>query len=398
MCLIAVKQSEDETLYHDSFRAAAVRNGHGTGIMYPKDGRIIAKKFGTVNYKVNGELYEEFLAQPVAAIHVRIATGGSKIDDTNAHPFQILSKEEDGVDLYMMHNGIIGAVEIVDSDKSDTWHFSNLYLRQLLYRNPYGLTNPFLQQMIKKYIGSSRLVFMYGDGTTVIIDGDNSGVTSKEHGGVWLSNNHSIDIPYHTRRHYGGNNSNQIWDQELRRYVDRPKQLAHDTADETQDFVPHRDRGGNMSGSSAMRLSDGYGGDWYDENIDPLFGDEGERISAYNGQTPNWLEQQLKEEQMKKDKKDTTYSIIDKNGKIIKTAEPVKETFKREEVHINHKDKFDLCSTLDDLLLEISNLTEREIHVMAKETCDKAADILIQVKTMYENGDWFEVISRHNSK
>lgn len=191
MCLIAFKRNKDEDFNYESFLIAAENNPHGTGLMYAKNGRVIVNKVGVVDKDINNELYYEFAEQEVAAIHVRKTTHG-ETDNTNAHPYCILNKEDDGVDLYMMHNGVISGVDEIDPTKSDTWHFVNLYLKPLLEKDPYMLTSPYLQQMIAKFMGSSRLLFMYGDGTTVIIADSNAHTSGADVGGCWLSNKYSL--------------------------------------------------------------------------------------------------------------------------------------------------------------------------------------------------------------
>lgn len=194
MCLIAYRREEEETFHKEFFIASAARNDHGTGIMYVKDGRVVTKKIGQkATQQDKLDMYYEWSIAPTPAfIHLRMCTSGSK-EDENAHPFQVLSLEKDGVDLWMMHNGVFNVTEL-DANRSDTWHFVNLYLKPLLKGNPYILCNPYVRAMIEKYTGGSRLCFLYGDGTVVTIE-DAQTHDDEKYGGCWLSNRSMIGTP-----------------------------------------------------------------------------------------------------------------------------------------------------------------------------------------------------------
>lgn len=199
MCLIAVRRKEDEKLHEKYYDAARIRNSDGIGIMYVKDGRVVAKKAeGKTAVYLKKELYQEFADAPVpSCLHLRFGTAGNKDDKDNAHPFQILKLEDDGVDLYMMHNGHFSGVTRVDPTKSDTWHFAHLYIKKLVKKNPYILCDPFIQSMIKDYTKGSRVVFLYSCGTKIILD-DGTGCEPLEKGGAWLSNRYTTDVTEYT--------------------------------------------------------------------------------------------------------------------------------------------------------------------------------------------------------
>lgn len=188
MCLIALRRNQGEALHEKYFNQALTRNKDGIGLMYVNNDRVVTRKLGSdATWKDKESFYTEFANAPAPAlVHLRFGTAGNRADQDNAHPFQILSKDKDGVDLWMMHNGHMHIAEI-DSTKSDSWHFANLYIKPLVKGNPYVLTNPYVQQLIKRAIGSNRLVFLYGCGTYVII-ADDAATDKIEYGGAWLSN------------------------------------------------------------------------------------------------------------------------------------------------------------------------------------------------------------------
>lgn len=209
MCLIAVKTSPNETFHYSAFQTAAKRNSDGTGIMYPKDGRIIHRKLGgKLSDEENKSLYDEFIAQPKAALHVRFTTHG-KTDNDNAHPFEILSIDKgDPVDLFLMHNGVISGAPKVKEGMSDTWHFVEFMLKPMLKADPYAVVNPYIKAMIKDFIGACRLTFMYGDGTVVLVE-DNQCNRDPQYGGVWLSNRSYLTPSYTAPNQYSRNSASQ---------------------------------------------------------------------------------------------------------------------------------------------------------------------------------------------
>lgn len=197
MCLIALcppgKKLEDWEI-----RSAFNKNSDGFGIMMPhpeKEGlrihRILSKTSDAVV-----ELYHQALTNPKLAshphgIHFRFKTHG-KVDLANTHPFRVLRKDKHGMDLFMMHNGVISAMSGIktDDDKSDTWKYIRHLIRPLLKENPALIYNPKFQIMMGMSIGSpNKLLFMDGDGKTIIVNGY-QGKTRED--GIWLSNDYSI--------------------------------------------------------------------------------------------------------------------------------------------------------------------------------------------------------------
>lgn len=189
MCLIAYRRNDSEKFKEEYFYPAAERNSDGIGIMYTENGRVIHKKLGEeANLVDKRALWREFdKAHAPSMLHVRIGTAGNKGDTFNAHPFKILDKDDgDPVDLYMMHNGMMSTADF-DDTKSDTWHFANAYIKPLVEKNPYLLCNAYIKALLSKFVGSSRVVFLYGCGTVVVIE-DYSSHTDEKAGGCWLSN------------------------------------------------------------------------------------------------------------------------------------------------------------------------------------------------------------------
>lgn len=380
MCLIAYKPNDKATFTYEDFKIAVENNKDGTGIMYPKDGRIVARKYGKPTEKQNKKMYQEFISQPAAALHVRIATAGG-VSDTNAHPFEILNKEKHGVDLWMMHNGHVKC-ERHYNERSDTWHFVNMYLRPMLKRDAYAICSPFLQEMVKDYIGCSRLLFMYGDGTTVIV-ADGVAKYDEGRGGLWLSNGHSLNKKYtppannyyqhpnyHNSKPYGADEYDDDfpYSNEYSRFIGKDgKQttiLRPDTKlvdikkpamitlpsndpmdDGDQDFIPARELTRKDVDEAVAEVMDEV-----DNSKDMV-------------QTYADLFAKGKEE-----------------GKAI-TGLPMV---------IKQTDKFDKCSTLAELIEAIADLTENQIIELVNDEPSLITDIMCDIKDKYNKCNWGE--------
>ncbi len=184
MCVI-IERPTGVTFPDENFRACWGRNGDGWGIMFPDEGRV--KVIRSMKNDEFLEVYHRLGDRPMG-IHFRLKTHGA-VNHDNLHPFPILTKEDHGRDLWMMHNGTIDIAQPYSErkhDLSDTWHFAE-YIRPLLAATPGLLDDPIFQTILGKYIGWSRLLFLDGDGKFVSVN--------KEKGihafGCWLSNDYS---------------------------------------------------------------------------------------------------------------------------------------------------------------------------------------------------------------
>lgn len=127
------------------------------------------------------------------ALHLRFRTAG-KIDEENAHPYQVLSKAEDGIDLWFMHNGTLNQFKQVNEDYSDSRNLNNVVLKDLMrtaYKN-YG--DEYLDQkylhIILKHLKNDTSAFTFNDsnGNRLILPS----TLSKEFEGWWASNDYSF--------------------------------------------------------------------------------------------------------------------------------------------------------------------------------------------------------------
>ena len=201
MCLITYSP-KGKLLDRDRFTYSHNRNNDGMGFMYKEDDTIKALRFVGTEAELYAK-YTEACANKPHALHQRFATsGGEKV--SMAHPFRVLSKERDGVDIYLMHNGVIGGLQTSDKH-SDTFVFVREILRPQLRHNPALLESKHYQWLIANAIGgSNKLLIMSSNLDAPIIINKSSGHDSEP---FWFSNSYSIAGPipqqqYKNTHHY----------------------------------------------------------------------------------------------------------------------------------------------------------------------------------------------------
>ena len=158
MCIIIWKPA-DKDIPEWRLRASMEQNDDGWGLMWHEGGRV-----HTVKSTVMEDFWKHYdqVKHRSVAIHFRFRTHGN-IDNEQAHPYQILDYDKDGMDLWMMHNGII-PIDTPDQTKSDTWTWIHTYVRPLL-KSDLGLYyDSEFWKFVKSDIGGSRLMFLDDEG------------------------------------------------------------------------------------------------------------------------------------------------------------------------------------------------------------------------------------------
>ena len=193
MCLI-VSRPADATFPIDQLEVAHFSNPHGVGFMWPGRTRLQVEKIAApTNFKQVNNLYESVLKRSAGkplAIHFRWATHGLK-DMENTHPYKILDKKKSGMDLYMMHNGIIPRVSGNNDVHSDTWHYIQSHLVDVLTDYPDLIWAEWFQNEVGFAIGAgNKLLFMDNEGRQAFVNYKQGHLA--EDTGCWLSNVYSI--------------------------------------------------------------------------------------------------------------------------------------------------------------------------------------------------------------
>jgi len=175
MC-IAILSPENVVVPRSHLYQSFQRNSDGAGFMYAENDKLIIKK-GFMDFD---SFYEEFKPhqEKSAAIHFRITTHGAT-DEANTHPFQV------GPNLGFIHNGVINAVDCSeDKSRSDTYHFNTKFLSQFYKRDSRFIYKEHFKDVIKAYVGQSKLVFLNNKGHHTIVN-EKAGVWEE---GAWYSN------------------------------------------------------------------------------------------------------------------------------------------------------------------------------------------------------------------
>ena len=199
MCLIIQRQPNFEIPF-EKFKSAITVNPNGYGLSYPDvDGKLITlrdpdKPDPEKLYRlINEELIDKDLL-----IHLRYTTVG-ETNMRNAHPFPILERKTDGIDLRMAHNGTLFTYKnMAAKGESDTRVFVRKFVRPLFKRmakamDPAELmTDPFIKELLEdKLTQSSVLTFIDGNGRSLVCNETGNG--GKREDGWYYSNSYSFN-------------------------------------------------------------------------------------------------------------------------------------------------------------------------------------------------------------
>lgn len=187
MCLL-LTQSKTSPLLSDAWLSDFYSyNQDGVGVMFAHHGELIIKKIIPNTAQEFIDFYRENISGRDCAFHLRMRTHGD-IDLLNCHPYEILNKAQHGLDLWLMHNGVLSTGNRADITKSDTWHYIQDYLKPMLAGNPDFAFHPSFKALIEDHIGgSNKFVIMDNEGRQTVIN-QSSGVYW---GGLWLSNTYA---------------------------------------------------------------------------------------------------------------------------------------------------------------------------------------------------------------
>lgn len=160
-------------------------NSDGVGVMYRNRRglriiKVVPKHVAQVEYMLR-HLPDD---DRNLAIHFRMTTHG-KTNLDNCHPYDVVPGR-----VAMMHNGVLACGNDKDPTRSDTYHFIEEYLKEVVAEAPKVVHRKGLIEVLGDFIGNSnRFVFMDDDGEMSIVNRD-TGVEYKE-GGLWFSNTYA---------------------------------------------------------------------------------------------------------------------------------------------------------------------------------------------------------------
>lgn len=187
MCLLLTQLSNSPALPEVWLKDFYSHNADGVGVMYVEGSSLVIEKCLPKSPEDFVNFYYSHIAGKDCAYHLRMRTHGAT-DLENCHPYEVLNSKEHGLDLWLMHNGILHTDNKNDTTKSDTWHYIRDFLRPMLANNPDFFVTPEFQELIESHIGSSNKFVMMDNQNRLVTINENAGVYW---GGLWLSNTYA---------------------------------------------------------------------------------------------------------------------------------------------------------------------------------------------------------------
>jgi len=189
MCLI-IQAKNPQVITDNMMNCAYSNNDDGFGLMFHNKGKVHIHKIGKPkSFKTIQKVWDSYknLDTPIG-LHFRFNTNGTS-SKSMSHPFQILSTQENGRDLWVMHNGPQLPTPMIDDNKSDTHQFIKWVLKPQLVNEPELLYNNDWQEMLADTIGSDKLLFLDSKTEEFTIINEQEG---KQTDDMWLSNTYSL--------------------------------------------------------------------------------------------------------------------------------------------------------------------------------------------------------------
>lgn len=208
MCVIIVREP-GISIPEDKLELACDINKHGFGISWVHKGRLKTEySLDAPNDPKEVIKLLKQLNKYRVYLHLRHATVGEVTSD-NSHPFKLLRKEQDGMDLVLFHNGTLYDWSPKDpnlKDKSDTWNFVHAYAQPLARKMMSGvggfnklLTDDTFKYSIAREAGySSKFLLADNFGNYTILGNQKDW---KDFDGWRASNDYSFQASHHRSSH-----------------------------------------------------------------------------------------------------------------------------------------------------------------------------------------------------
>ena len=204
-------------------------NNQGAGLLYNLNGVLTAFKTYDKQLFIDEYYKVRAMIDGKIVLHFRIATSGHE-KYTNLHPF--FTNEH----LGFVHNGIISGLG--NQQHSDTYQFNEMLKK---YKHNFLQCDKTIES-IKKYIGSSKLLFLDSNDDHVIVN-ESLGVWDN---GDWYSNDsykYDLDFYYYGNEKVSKNAYEyepfecKITNAELKQYLSYFSNVSKDTVDYIQDLT-----------------------------------------------------------------------------------------------------------------------------------------------------------------
>jgi hypothetical protein len=285
MCLLVTQSKTSPILSDEWLEDFYDYNSDGVGVMFANNGDIVVKKIIPKTAKDFIQFYRSDIQGRDCAFHLRMRTHGA-IDLINCHPYEVLNRAEHGIDLWLMHNGILSTGNKANEKLSDTWHYINDYLKPMLSGNPDFAFHPAFKALIADHIGgSNKFVLMDNEGRQVVINED-AGVYW---GGLWLSNTYAWSATKSAGKHkvnakkakkqvkempelkpvYKGYSSN-LWDYDVGSYgvYKKPDQNIEDVIEQNLDDLEYMGFSHGITLGQGLDFVDEFGLDSFLDIVD----------------------------------------------------------------------------------------------------------------------------------
>lgn len=194
MCVI-IHRSPGVELPFDKLKSACIVNPDGFGVVIPDRGKLEMRRVYDPkgnNAEALAKLLEDAKDLNVYA-HLRYKTKGAT-DLDNVHPFTVVSKKKDGIDVQFMHNGTLS--EFGNAQFCDSKVFAIEIVRPL-YRmvaakvgKERALYDPLFGKLLAKYAGTQSVFTLVDSLGNALIVNRKQGY---EFDWGWASNKYSFD-------------------------------------------------------------------------------------------------------------------------------------------------------------------------------------------------------------